>query len=685
MPSAMPLTTLIPAAASPRPNSAATSSPYGVARRAPTTATAGATPSSVRRSASRPGSPATCRTAGASSRSISGAGYQEPCRQTAPSPAAAIASQAPSALERLACEMDARCRCARRAPRRGPRRPARAVLRTPPARARRARCAGRRDRAGACAAGRGRRRQAAARAVLLALEVVRSAKSDRLEHVPVLDAIAALEVGDGAGDPQHATVPAGAQRPVRIRVAQRLAGAEGKVGRAGRHGLRHVRVAARPRAGQPRRLALPGGEDLLANGRRGRERRRGQHLLVGTLHADVEVDAVEQRAAEPPAVAVVIRSGALAGLVPAPARARVRGGDEHEAGRQQRRALPAHDRHLPVLQRLAQRLQRRPRELRQLVEEQDAVMGEARLPRAGMRPAADEAGRGDRVVRSAERPLGDEASTATAQAGEAVDAGDLQRLVARQGRQDPAEPPRQHRLAGPRRADEQRVVAAGSRDRQRADRRGLPADVAQVLDVGAPAHRGKGPARSAGGASPRRIAATPARSPTPATATPSTSPASAAHSRGTMSPSSPCRRAPSATASAPATRAQLAAEGQLAEDRPAVDALRGHLAAGDEQAARRREVVSRSRLREVRGREVDRDAPVRELEAGVADRGVHALARLTHGGVAAADDGEPREAGAQIDLDGDPPRGEAVDGEGGEAGEHVPIVERRALHGTRVL
>jgi hypothetical protein len=135
----------------------------------------------------------------------------------------------------------------------------------------------------------------------------------------------------------------------------------------------------------------------------------------------------------------------------------------------------------------------------------------------------------------------------------------------------------------------------------------------------------------------------------------------------------------------PATRAQLATEGQLTEDGPAVDAVRRHLAAGDEQSARRREVVARSRLREVRGREVDRDAPVRELETGVAHGGVHALARLADGGVAAADDGEARKAGAQIDLDGDPACGEAVDGEGGEAGEHWPIVQRGALHGTRAL
>ena len=114
-----------------------------------------------------------------------------------------------------------------------------------------------------------------------------------------------------------------------------------------------------------------------------------------------------------------------------------------------------------------------------------------------------------------------------------------------------AEPPRQHRLAGARRADEQHVVPARGRDRQRADRRGVPADVAQVLGVGPRAVDGRAPAAAAGGGSPRRIAATPARSLTPATATPSTRPASAAHSRGTMSPSSPWRRAPSATASAP--------------------------------------------------------------------------------------------------------------------------------------
>ncbi len=181
---------------------------------------------------------------------------------------------------------------------------------------------------------------------------------------------------------------------------------------------------------------------------------------------------------------------------------------------------------------------------------------------------------------------------------------------------------------------------------------------------------GAGVRRSAGGGSPRRIAATPARSATPATAIPSTSAASAAHSRGTISPSSPWRRAPSATASAPPQgRSSPPSDSSPNTAQRSTRSAR-HLSAGDEQPARRRQVVAGTRLRQVRGREVDGDATAREVEAGVAHRGVHALARLAYGGVAAADDREAGKTGPQVDLDGDAPRGEAVDGERGEASEH---------------
>ena len=75
-------------------------------------------------------------------------------------------------------------------------------------------------------------------------------------------------------------------------------------------------------------------------------------------------------------------------------------------------------------------------------------------------------------------------------------------------------------------------------------------------------------------------------------------------------------------------------------------------------------------LRRYAGREVDRDAALREREAGVEDRAADALARLAHRAVAEADDRERRQALADVDLDGDAPRFDAVDGERGDLGEH---------------
>src|SRR4051794_40149391 len=75
---------------------------------------------------------------------------------------------------------------------------------------------------------------------------------------------------------------------------------------------RHLGVAPRERAAQTHALALPcslGDRAYL----RGRRDRRGVELgRRGTLHIDEEVDAVEQRSAEAPPVAVVVGVGAAA-------------------------------------------------------------------------------------------------------------------------------------------------------------------------------------------------------------------------------------------------------------------------------------------------------------------------------------------------------------------------------------
>ena len=290
-------------------------------------------------------------------------------------------------------------------------------------------------------------------------------------------------------------------------------------------------------------------------------------------------------------------------------------------------------------------------------------------------------------MRSTERPLAHEAAVA-AHAREAVDARDLQRLRARQRREDPAQPPSQHRLAGTGRPHEEHVVAACGGDGQRPDRCGVPAHVPEVLAAEvAPARVGRGRKLR------RRIAAQDRRDAGeighPGDGDPfderSLRRALARHDQPVQSVAArPLRHRQRAAA-----RTQLAAEGELAEHRPAIDALRRHLSAGDEQPARRRQVVAGTRLREVRGRKIDRDATAREVEAGVAHRGVHALARLAYGGVTATDDREAGKTGPQVDLDGDAPRGEAVDGERGEASEHEldgggPRVARGAGSVTKV-
>ena len=97
------------------------------------------------------------------------------------------------------------------------------------------------------------------------------------------------------------------------------------------------------------------------------------------------------------------RTGAAAGGVAVPAAAAgVHGAHQHEAAGQRQGAGGAGDGHKAVLQRLAQRLQRRLAELRQLVQKQHAVVGQGYLSRPGYPPAAGERHGGRRVVGAAE-------------------------------------------------------------------------------------------------------------------------------------------------------------------------------------------------------------------------------------------------------------------------------------------
>ena len=107
-------------------------------------------------------------------------------------------------------------------------------------------------------------------------------------------------------------------------------------------------------------------------------------------------------------------------------------------------------------------------------------MREARLSGAQPRAPADDR-RGRRaVVRRAEGRIAYERVLRIDQAGDGVDPRHLEGVLLLERRQDPGKAPREHRLAGSRRAAEEQVVPAGGRDLERAARAFLAADVREI-------------------------------------------------------------------------------------------------------------------------------------------------------------------------------------------------------------
>ena len=133
-----------------------------------------------------------------------------------------------------------------------------------------------------------------------------------------------------------------------------------------------------------------------------------------------------------------------------------------------------------VFERLAEDFEDVAGELGQLVEEEQAVVGEGDFAGARDHAAADEAGVGDGVVGRAEGPVGDEAFVAIEHAGDGVDLGGLEGFFETQRREDRGQALGEHGLAGAGRADHEDVVAAGGGDFERALGDVLAADVAEV-------------------------------------------------------------------------------------------------------------------------------------------------------------------------------------------------------------
>ncbi len=332
------------------------------------------------------------------------------------------------------------------------------------------------------------------------------------------------------------------------------------------------RAAARRAAAGPSRAFGPGlaarrrrelarRADPGPHGRARLARRPGEDLVAGEArHLDVQVDAVEDRAREPRPVGLgaARRADAAAHRVAVEA-AGAGVARAHEQGpRGKARAdHRAGDVDAALLERLPQRVDRRRREGADLVEEEHPAVREAHLARPRDAPAAHEARGRDGVVRGAERAPRDQRTARVEQPGHRVDAGDLDRLVQGQRRQDAGQAAREHRLAGAGRA--RASASSGRRPRPPPAPAGRPPARAPRPGRGRapprrpPAGRAASGRTSAGSARPSSRSTAARSVAEPRTSTPGTSAASEAFPRGTTSRRQPRRAACSAIARAPGT------------------------------------------------------------------------------------------------------------------------------------
>ena len=159
----------------------------------------------------------------------------------------------------------------------------------------------------------------------------------------------------------------------------------------------------------------------------------------------------------------------------------VHGGDEHEVGGVVGADGGARDGDLAVFEGLAEGLEDGARVFGELVEEEDAVVGEGDFARGGFGAATDDGdGRGG-VVRGAE---GAGADDAVAEAGEGVDLGDLDLFGGSEGREQGEGGAGEEGLAGAGWAGDEEVVVAGDSDDEGALGGGLAADLGEGKGVG---------------------------------------------------------------------------------------------------------------------------------------------------------------------------------------------------------
>jgi hypothetical protein len=324
-----------------------------------------------------------------------------------------------------------------------------------------------------------------------------------------------------------------------------------------------------------------------------------------------------------------------------------------------------------VFEGLTQRLEDVSREFGQLVEEQDAVVGQGHLARRHPRPAADHRSVGKRVVRRSHRCASAEAADRTL-AGNRRDDRGRQGLSIVERRQESRNGSREERLAGPRRTGEEQAVATGEGDLERPPRLELAADLGQVrhvrqvrrfrIGIGVPLSGGGGRGQLDPPGRGQRLSA--GTSPDGVRRFAQRRHADDLDPRGKAclldsigrdddSPDAPTRERRGQGQDA-RNRPDLAAEGQL-PDHGEATARSPDLFRAEQDPDRDREVERGACLAEVRRGEIDGDPPRRVDIPGVADRATDALASFLERRVSQADDRESWQARGDVDLDADDP------------------------------
>ncbi len=311
-------------------------------------------------------------------------------------------------------------------------------------------------------------------------------------------------------------------------------------------------------------------------------------------------------------------------------------------------------------------------------------MREARLARPEMRAAADDRGGGGAVVRRSERRPRDERLLAVARARRP--SGSASPRAPRPGRAAAGCPAAGARASSsPCRAARRAGGCVRPRRRSRARAERAPAR-ARRRD---PAPRRRRRRRRSGGSgssssSPRRYATASARCRIGIAATP----ASAASARRVgraeqaLDAEATCALGNREDAADPP---QAAVERELPDRGGAVERAPRQLSRRRQHRQRDRQVEARPLLAQLRGREVDGDPAGREAQLRGGDARANALPRLLAGTVGEADDGEARDAVANVRLHVDPARLEADERMRDRACKHASTLRAKSQRGCAVF